>query len=57
MAEVFRCLDSFLNHRFHVRQSFLVRGPISRTTRQFRYFGDECLIVLAPIDDYFIFTR
>jgi len=50
-AVVFRGLDPFLNHGFHVRQSFLVGGPIGRTTRQFRHFGNERLIVLTPIDD------
>ena len=50
-TEIFRSLDPFLNHGFDIRQSFLVGSPICRTTRQFRHFGNERLIVLTPIDD------
>jgi hypothetical protein len=32
-TEIFRGFDPFLNYGFHVRQCFLIGGPICRTTR------------------------
>ena len=46
--------NPFLNHGFSVGQRLLVRCPVGSAARQLGDFSDECLIVLAPVQNDFV---
>src|SRR5271170_2756870 len=49
--------DPLSDDDFDVRESFLVRLAVRGTARQLRYFRDERLVGLAPINDDFVFSH
>ena len=50
-AQFSSCLDPLGDDNLDVRQRRLIRNSIGRTAGKFRYFGDESLIGLTPVQD------
>src|SRR5271156_6529036 len=49
--------DPLSDNDLDVRQSFLVRLAVCGAARQLRYFRDERLVGLAPINNDFVFSH